>query len=218
MGDDAAWLRTLAGQRLVDADALHLYDLPLETGGYAFIAGDGTATLWPLGWVAETQYQAGEAVAGWLAAWATATGRAPKLVAEDRLLAAVRTLGAEISVRGSGQAPTATYATGRARLTAAFDALAAGQLSLPAIDLSATLAAAALLRLWARWLPNFGESSIPFLLDQFVRRPGSIRVEPNEIVVMLDPRPLDIVLKMAGYLSSIERVAWLDNRRVRFQM
>ena len=218
LGDDPSWLRTLVGQRVLAGDALHLYSLPLATGGYALVAGDATAALWPLGQVIETSDQAGEVVAGWLAAWATAMGRPPVLVAEDPLLATARSSGAEVAALTSDLALTATHVAGRTRLTAAFEALAPGQLGLPAIDLAVALAAGVLLRLWARWLRNFGESSIPYLLDQFIRRPGSIWVTSTEIVVTLDRRPLDIVLEMAGYLGKIERVSWLGDRRVRFRL
>jgi hypothetical protein len=217
-GNVATWLRTLAGQRVLAGDALHLYSLPLATGGYALVAGDATAALWPLGQVIETSDQAGEVVAGWLAAWATAMGRPPVLVAEDPLLATARSSDAEVAALTSDQALTATHVAGWTRITAAFEALAPGQLGLPAIDLAVTLAAGVLLRLWARWLRSFGESSVPYLLDKFIRRPGTIWVTSTEIVVTLDRRPLDIVLEMAGYLGEIDRVPWLGNRRVRFQL
>ena len=218
LGDDPSWLRTLVGQRVLAGDALHLYSLPLATGGYALVAGDATAALWPVGQVIETPDQAGDLVTEWLAAWTAAMGRPPVLVAEDPLLAAARSSDADMAALASDQAVTTTHAAGQTRLTAAFEALASGQLGLPAIDLAVTLTAGVLLRPWARWLRNFGESSVPYLLDQFIRRPGSIWITSTEIVVTLDRRPLDIVLEMAGYLGEIDRVPWLGNRRVRFQL
>jgi hypothetical protein len=73
-----------------------------------------------------------------------------------------------------------------------------------------------LLRLWARWLRGFAESSVPFLLENFIRRPGSIFTSPTEITVVMPPRPLDLVIEMAGYLAPIENVSWLGGRRLSF--
>ncbi len=47
-------------------------------------------------------------------------------------------------------------------------------LGLPEADLTITLTAIALLRLWARWLRQFGDSSVPYVLKNFVRRAGRI--------------------------------------------
>jgi hypothetical protein len=75
-----------------------------------------------------------------------------------------------------------------------------------------SLIAAFLLRAWARWLRGFEQSSAPYLVEQFLRRPGRIRCTPDAVEVTLEPRPLDVVLTNAGYTRSIEAVPWLDGR------
>jgi len=45
-----------------------------------------------------------------------------------------------------------------------------------------------------------------------------VEASDEEIFVHLEPAPLDVVLEMAGYLATIERVAWLGDRSVRFSL
>ena len=92
-----------------------------------------------------------------------------------------------------------------------------GKLGLPEVDLTVVLAAITLLRMWARWLRRFADSSVPYLLENLIRRPGRVYVDPNRILVELEPRPLDVVLEMAGYTAALERVSWLG-RRVQFRV
>jgi len=78
--------------------------------------------------------------------------------------------------------------------------------------------ASLLLHAWGGWLPGLRDSSSPFLLENCVRRAGRILASPERIAVQLDPAPLDIVLRMAGYLEPVERVDWLGGRTVSFAM
>lgn len=73
-----------------------------------------------------------------------------------------------------------------------------------------------LLRAWARWLRQFAQSSLDFLLREFIRRPGHLRREGDRIVVRLYTRPLDIVLSLAGYFDDIEPLPPLAIPGVRF--
>ena len=75
-----------------------------------------------------------------------------------------------------------------------------------------------LLRLWARWLRGFAEASVPFLLENFIQRPGSLSITPIEIRVEMERRSLDIVLEMADYLAPIENISWLGGRRLTFSL
>jgi hypothetical protein len=88
------------------------------------------------------------------------------------------------------------------------------------LPLDGHLAATAsiLLRGWAKWLPGVADSSSLFLLEKSVRRPGSVRQSDQRILVELDPAPLDIVLRMAGYFAPIEPVDWLGGRSVLFTL
>jgi hypothetical protein len=79
-----------------------------------------------------------------------------------------------------------------------------------------SLLAGWILRAWARWIHGFAKSSTDFLLDSFVRRPGRLSILRDSIVVEIGPRPLDVVLEIAGYLDPVERVEWLSNRKVIF--
>jgi hypothetical protein len=83
---------------------------------------------------------------------------------------------------------------------------------------STTALAIGLLRLWARWLRGFAQSSVPYLLRQFIRRAGRIEVRPDEIAVILRPAQLDVVLEMSGYLAPTPPVFWLAHRRVSFRI
>jgi hypothetical protein len=75
-----------------------------------------------------------------------------------------------------------------------------------------------LVRGWARWLPGVSDASESFLLDRCVRRAGSLRIEEDRVLVRLEPAPLDVVLKMAGYLARIDCVRWLGDRAVEFEI
>ena len=65
---------------------------------------------------------------------------------------------------------------------------------------------------------SFADSSIPYLLTNFIRRPGHISTYQNGLLVELEHRPLDMVIDMAGYLAELEAVSWLEQRRVRFRV
>lgn len=98
-----------------------------------------------------------------------------------------------------------------------FRALSAGDTGQPQVDVTLRLMAAALLKTWARWLRQFQSSSIPYLLDNFIRREGRITVSDDDIVIEMEARPLDVVLELAGYFGDLDRVEWLGNRRVHFR-
>ncbi|MDI9978801.1 hypothetical protein [Rhodococcus sp. IEGM 1307] len=78
--------------------------------------------------------------------------------------------------------------------------------------------AQALLRIWVRWLRGFENSSIPFILEQFVRRPGTVTAASDRVTVRLPRRPLDTVLEISGYLRPIESLPGLLARRIEFQV
>ncbi len=82
-----------------------------------------------------------------------------------------------------------------------------------------TVARAAHLALmaWARWLPGLADSSPGFLLRQLLRRGGSVSIASDAVRVVLDPRPLDVVVELAGYLEPLERVPWLSQRGLQIE-
>jgi hypothetical protein len=102
-------------------------------------------------------------------------------------------------------------------LQAVFDILAPG-LDEPWTDATLRMSAQAVIRAWARWLKNMGTTSTPYLLHQFIRRPGRIQVQGDAWLVELEPRPLDVVLQLSGYLDPIEFLVPQPLRSVRFRI
>jgi hypothetical protein len=98
------------------------------------------------------------------------------------------------------------------------EALSDVALGVPHADEVIGLIAVAVLRTWAKWLGGFAESSVPYLLDNFVHRPGVLRVGVEELVVELEAGPLDVVVQVAGYDRPVERLSWLGGRRVVYRM
>jgi hypothetical protein len=93
-----------------------------------------------------------------------------------------------------------------------------GQTGNPSFDLTIAAATRLLLRMWARWLRGFSNSSPAFLSDNFIRRRGQIYVEKDVLLIELEQRPLDVVVEMAGYLADLERVPWLPGKRIKFAL
>lgn len=196
-------LRVAGGQRLLSAGVMHLYRFDLEGGAMALIAGDETAQVWPLGRVLKSPDEIAETVAVWLDVWEAATGVRPALVASP-------------DDAGISQELLEAHEAGRRALRAAWQSLEHGRLDVAEADLTIFLTACLLLRVWARWLRQFSSSSVPYLLDNFIRRKGELRAAQEDLVVWLERMPLDIVIEMAGYLDELEGVPWLEHRRIRF--
>jgi hypothetical protein len=79
--------------------------------------------------------------------------------------------------------------------------------AIPGLARGTTARAAHLVILaWSRWLPGLGNSTLAFLLEQLLRRGGSVRIADDSVRVVLDPRPLDVVLELAGYFEPLEGV------------
>jgi hypothetical protein len=75
-----------------------------------------------------------------------------------------------------------------------------------------------LLAAWARWLRGLEASSPRFLVDRCFRRRSTVRVTESAVTVALEPAPLDVVIRMAGYFQPIEAVPWLGGRSVAFNV
>ena len=89
-------------------------------------------------------------------------------------------------------------------LREALDALGSDHLHLPLADLTLALVSNSLLRLWAGWLRQFSSSSVPYLLRNFIRRPGRIARIGDGLLVEMARLPLDIVIDMAGYVAHFQ--------------
>jgi hypothetical protein len=209
----AALFHTLRGQRLIGGATPHLHLVDLPHGASALIAGDGAANLWPLGAVVHSPAELRDALAAWRTRWADLTGHEPAWIAGPELAASLGDAEA-VGVLAADAAAQARHG----QLVTTLTALGHGQLGLPAFDLTIALTAAALLRAWCRWLPNFADSSVPYVLAQFIDRPGAVILQPDGLLVELAPRPLDIMLQMSGYNAPIERVPWLAGRAITFRI
>lgn len=195
-----ALLRTLAARRLLVGAALHLHLIDADAGAPALVAGDASGRGWPLGQILAPADSLAAVTAGWLDDWEHATGARPQLVADAAALA-----------------EPGEHEQSRRGVAATMQALAANALGLPEVDLALALAANALVRAWAHWLPRLGGSSTPYLLDQLIRRPGWVAADSSQVTVILTSRAADLVIEQAGYFADLEHVPWLGRRRVRFR-
>jgi hypothetical protein len=186
-----ALLQLVAGQRLLDPATMHVFQVDITEGKKALIAADESATTWPLACVVDRDDDIASIVSTWQSAWENATGVAPRVILDD-------------------------CEPGRKAFLDALQALDQGQTGNLNLDLTIGIVTCVLLRLWARWLRGFSNSSIPFLLENLIRRKGTISTGPDALVVQLEPRPLDLVVELAGYLSELERVLWLPGKRIKF--
>lgn len=215
----AAWTRSLMGQRLLSPSILRLYHLADADSRRLIVAGDASAVVWPLGRALDAGESVADLLAEWRAVWVTATGRPPdRILVDDSLAAELRgETGIELASAADVEERD-LHLAGRQQLLAAHASLEAGRLGLPDLDLTVGLLAASLLRLWARWLHRFSDSTIPYLLHNFLHRPGRIDIDTDTLDVVMNPGPFDTIIEMAGYLAPTDRVAWLDQRRIRFYL
>lgn len=166
----------LAARGIVQGSLAAIHRFPLSGGRYAVALGNGV--VWPLVRVVTNDAEEEAAVAAMATAWREATQEESELkpASEESMLA----------------------------LEQALEAIRAGHLDLLMADLTIALAAISFLRLWAAWLRQFSSSSIPYLLRNFIRRPGRVIKTSDGLVIVMDPRPLDIVISMAGYLAPFQ--------------
>jgi hypothetical protein len=205
---------------------MHLFKVPAGDGKSALVASDQLMRSGVMCRLITQNMDAGEIVTGWVEDWRGAVGESPRAIVVDQCL--VVDLGshvagidvmaaAEPGLADSASASAATHRAIREGLAGSLAALCHGHLQNPEAELALALVAIALLRTWARWLRQFAGSSVPFLLDNFIRRRGSVYSAGETLVVEMQPCPLDIVLEMAGYTADLEHVPWLRSRRVRLQ-
>jgi len=216
----AMW-RSMARQRLLRGERLCLHHVE-HAGRRFWIAGDGQSDCWPL-WLEPPLSEA--SFDELLAAWRAVYGRPPDSVTADQVLGAsphpACVLVPEVagaSTDGPSGGVAELHHENRRKLDAALRALDAPRLSRPAADLTLDLCAIQVLRAWARWLPKFQSSSVPYLLRQMLDREGSVRFSATAIDVELEPKPLDVVLELAGYTAELQSVAWLGGRSLRYRI
>jgi hypothetical protein len=168
-------LRTLAARgMLVGAPRVGV----IEIGGItAVFGGIERPALWPFAEVVGDPDEVEPVVARWREQWCDATGESESQFArlsDDRPLA-------------QALAPL----------------LAGRELTSPA-ELTMIATGLTLVRVWAHWLPGVGRSSLRYLLDHFILRPGTVCRDGDEVRVVLERRDLDTVLELSGALASID--------------
>ncbi len=228
-----ALLRVLAGQRVIRGESLELLQVPIAGNGPAVVAGADGAAIWPLGRVLRPESELDELLASWIESYEAATGRPPAGLTCDASLKErlnEREGGPAIvaidGIAKEGETPDtddesrarAAHRRTRGLLLSSLDGLHGGVLGRPQIDLTVGLTALAVLRVWARWLRQFSGSSASYLLHNFLHRSGVLFVGEEELMVELEPGPMDFVLEMAGYMAPLEHVSWLENRTIRFRL
>jgi hypothetical protein len=212
-----AMLAIAAGPRLFQPDVMHVFCF--ETAdAFELIAGDASGCIWPLGRVVKTKEDAEAIILEWLDDWEDATSKRPAVFVGDEQLRAVlaRRQGVELLPRT--EEFQAIHDAGLESLRIAFNLLGSGKLGRPDVDLSLNIIAGMLLRMWSSWLRGFSASSIPFLLENFVRRRGRLYGVRDGLMIELEGRPLDVVLEMAGYLDDLENIPWRPGWRLKFQL
>jgi hypothetical protein len=86
------------------------------------------------------------------------------------------------------------------------------------LELSLSVAAAAVLRSFARRLPGFNWSGFDHLYRNFLAGESRIRFTTSEVLVELPRSPLHSILRMAGFDGHQYTVPWLDERTVVLQL
>jgi hypothetical protein len=203
--------KMLLAQRLFDDPGTLRLHWQAESGTVVLTDRDGLLPVW--GRPAVGRPDVPRVVRDALADWTPLAGKVPDLLVAEEL--------AELPWEESGLTPHVTSAASpRAGGSsgAGLDALAAGGFGRADVDLTLALYAAGLVRVWARWLRNLGGSSLPYLLQQFVRRPGRVCRDDEGFRIELEPRPLDVLLQMSDYLAPLPSVPWLDGQSVRFAL
>ncbi len=201
---ERTWLAALAGQGMLGDEHLHLHLLAAGRERMAVVVGTA-AGLWPLGRLLNATAELPGIVAEWLTAWEAETGLRPSIHCDPALAAPLSAcLPDALVVPGQdGNGESASHRSNRSAFLRMHRALRWGRTGRPGPDLLVELMAGGLVRLWARWLRAFSTASVPYLLDELVRRPGLIRRDGTGIHVELDPRPLDIVLEIANYIGDL---------------
>ena len=204
-------LRQLVGMRLMKRERLHVHRQMLDDSRAVWIGGDATTEVWPLVQVVNSkEVRIPDFIDDWTTRWVETLGCRPDVITskEDAGLAGIN----------EHHQFTELHAESHQRLAPLFELYGDGCHASQAFNAFGPLLSSIVVRAWAKWLKQFTRSSHQYLLDNFLRRPGRVTVSRFEIVVYLEPRPLDVVLSMSGYTSDLENVSWLGNRPLRFRI
>ena len=170
------------------------------------LAGDDGNQVWPLVSPIESPMAVFPMVERWAEGWYAFTG--------DPLTFKVPPGLDEIPTDGSPPGIPELPAN----LSSALKLLDIGSVEDPQTDATLWSAANSTVRAWARWLKGVGSSSTAYLIEQFVRRPGRLFPDGDSLLVELEPRPLDVVLEVSGYLEPIELLPGSAFRTIRWRI
>ncbi|MGF1580038.1 MAG: hypothetical protein ACFCD0_11815 [Gemmataceae bacterium] len=195
------------GRGLVDENAALRIAVASCAGKPLLLGGDETSGTWPFVAPLDQVTDTVSLVARWREVWERITKKPPTLIVPKSFPNAYPE-GSLLEYREDNPP----------NLTVLLESLEVGIVGVPWFDSTMTAAAPILLRAWAGWLKVLSDSSVPYLLGQFIRRSGRILPQEKGLLVELEPRPLDVVLQMSGYLEPIEFFTRFPIRRVQFQL
>jgi len=75
-----------------------------------------------------------------------------------------------------------------------------------------------LLHSFASRIRGFRQATRQSIVRTFIAIPGRVRIEPDRIVVVPEPSPFHVALRIAGLDAPIEGVSWLRGRRLEFEL
>jgi len=165
--------------------------------------------------VVESEDEIAVVVRDWELIWKEATGIVPSVFSGDPVITSMLEQDPGTPLTADPEMQVA-HTIGQEELLLALDVLTSGQTGRSGLDLTIALVSCLLLRTWARWLRGFSDSSVPFLIKNFMRRPGRLQLHGDGLMVELERGPLDLIIEMAGYLGNLENVPWIPGGRVRF--
>lgn len=77
-------------------------------------------------------------------------------------------------------------------------------------------AASEMTRCFAGLVRGFRNSSRDAIVRQFLRIPGRVLIEPHRVLVVLDPSPWAVALRISGMDDPLQRVEWMSDRSAHF--
>ncbi len=225
-----AFVKTLVGRRLVKSKEVHIYNLEAKDwdGRYGIgclVAGGSKEAVWPFGALLETPARAEQHIGLCIQAWRQAGIDIDRLIIDESLIEGFHALDCPINMvsvpkvgrwRTDVDTISDNHNQGKRAVQLTLSAFEHGVLGAENPDLVLGLLANTVVRAWAGWLRGFSSSGSAYLLDNALRRKGRIHCNPGYWEIEMEPRPLDVVVRMAGYCNVLERVSWLGGKSLRY--
>ncbi|MBN2440651.1 MAG: hypothetical protein JXJ04_04880 [Spirochaetales bacterium] len=84
----------------------------------------------------------------------------------------------------------------------------------PGFETILSAAADIMLRIFARKLGGFEKSSTRYIFEQFIKRKGMLTMKKKSLKVIIERKPMDVVLRLSGLSDTCFQIPWLGNRTV----